>query len=400
MQLFRPFTRRRIALRLIPLQTFHVPPARMLIPFLPQTPRWRRLAFAAAAAALCAGPGAAQEPEFAVARWGTEQGLRSNVVLDIAQSGDGYLWLSSYDGLTRFDGVSFRTFTESDIPGLSRASFWQLASDPAGALWAGAERGGLVRLQGGRGTPFHDGLKSDKTTGVAVGPGGEVWVGTRAGVAEVVGGRLRPIPPPPGVRELVTTAVAPDARGGVWIGTPADGLLHYRDGAYTRVGPEAGLPDPRIASLYADHDGSLWVGTYGPGVVHIRDGVITRLAADSVTGPRRVNDFLRDRAGTLWIGADNGLFRLQGGVAVPVALREGVRLAQVSALLEDGDGNVWVGMRLGGLVRLRRALVSTVGTAQGLPHPLVSAVAGAGAAGAWSATQGGVAHWTPRGVRR
>jgi diguanylate cyclase (GGDEF)-like protein len=345
--------------------------------------------------------GAAQSPEFAVARWGTEQGLPSNAVLDIAQSRDGYLWLSSYNGLVRFDGVSFRTYSDADIPGLSRASFWQLAADPAGTLWAGAESDGLVRLQDGRWTVFRtrDGLKSDKTTAVAAGPDGVAWVGTRAGLSQVVGGRARPLPGPAGMPEPVVAAIAPDPHGGLWIGTAADGLLHYRDGAYTRFGAAAGLADPRIASLYADRDGSVWVGTYGPGITRIQGGVVTRFAADSLQGPRRVNDFLRDAAGTLWIGADNGLFRLQGNAAVLAALPDGERLTQVSALHEDADGNIWVGMRQGGLARLRRALVSTVGTAQGLPHPLVSAVAGDGADGAWIATQGGVAHWTPRGVQ-
>ncbi|HEV3049736.1 MAG TPA: two-component regulator propeller domain-containing protein [Longimicrobium sp.] len=350
-------------------------------------------------AAVCLGASAthAQAPGMAFASWGTEEGLPSNIALDIAQTRDGYLWMASYDGIVRFDGVAFRVFSEADIPGLNRASFWRVVVDSAGTLWAASERDGLVRYAGGRWTLFgtRDGLKSDRVTALLPDTGGVLWVGTRGGVSRMRNGRIQPLPAPAGMDELSVMDLARDRDGTLWIGTTAGGVVRYRDGRYERVG---GATD-QVTSLYAERDGTVWVGTFDAGVERMRGGEIRRLAADGAGAPRRVNSMLRDREGTLWLAAENGLYRMEGDRAVHVPLPGGRPIAQASSLHLDAEGNLWVGSRQGGLFRLRPTAVTTLTTADGLPHDLVSAIQGDGADGVWIATHGGVAHRTPRGVQ-
>jgi diguanylate cyclase (GGDEF)-like protein len=359
-----------------------------------------------AAAAVCLAAGVAsgapaQVPGVAFANWGTEQGLPSNIAIDITQTRDGYLWLASYDGIVRFDGVSFRLFAESDMPGLDRASFWRVTVDSAGALWGASERDGLVRYAGGRWTVFRerDGLKSDKVTALLPDTGNVLWVGTRNGVSRVRNGRIEPFPSPRGMEDLFVTDLARDRAGNLWIGTVAEGVLRYRDGRYERPAEVGSLTAEHVSSLYADRDGSVWIGTYDAGITRLRGGVATRLAAVGPGVPRRVNAILRDGEGTLWLAAENGLFRMEGERAVPVTLPGGRPIAQASSLQEDQEGNLWVGSRQGGLFRLRPTAVVTVARADGLPHDIVFAIDGDGAGGAWIATPGGVAHRTARGVQ-
>ncbi len=362
--------------------------------------RLRRMAAAAACLGLAWAPdAAAQLPGMAFANWGTEQGLPSNIALDIAQTRDGYLWLASYDGLVRFDGVAFRLFTEADVPGLDRAAFWRVEVDSAGALWAASERDGLLRYAGGRWTLFRarDGLGSDKVTALLPDTGDILWVGTRnGGVSRVRNGRVVPLPPLPGMEDLTVTDLVRDPAGTLWIGTGSDGVLRYRDGRYTRL---PGVEGGQVSSLHADADGTVWVGTYGAGVARVRGGTVVRLAEDGAGAPRRVNAIGRDAEGTLWLAAENGLFRMEGDRAVHVPLPGGRPIAQASSLRVDQEGNLWVGSRQGGLFRLRRTAVATLTRADGLPHDLVSAIQGDGAGGVWIATQGGVAHRTAAGVR-
>jgi ligand-binding sensor domain-containing protein len=108
------------------------------------------LCVAASASAQAGGAGREGAPGFAIAEWNTENGLPSNAVRDIRQTADGFLWLASYEGLVRFDGVAFRSFGEAEIRGLNRASFRRLAVDRRGALWAAGETGGVVRRANGR----------------------------------------------------------------------------------------------------------------------------------------------------------------------------------------------------------------------------------------------------------
>jgi ligand-binding sensor domain-containing protein len=282
----------------------------------PPAGSWSR-AFAAAllavshAAAQPARPPADAPPRFTITGWSTEHGLPSNVARDIRQTPDGYLWLASFEGLVRFDGVMFRSFAEAEIPGLARASFRRLAVDRRGALWAASETGGVVRWAGGEWRVFttRDGLTSDRVTALLPDPDGSMWVGTRAGVSRIAGERVTRLALPAGEPEPAATALALDGEGGLWIGTVASGVLRHRGGALTRITRREGLGDDRVTALRTDAEGAVWVGTFA-GVARIHQGRVTRPGAASAARPSPVNDLLQDPDGAWWLAADNGLFRL------------------------------------------------------------------------------------------
>jgi ligand-binding sensor domain-containing protein len=69
-----------------------------------------------------------------VACWQTEDGLPQSSVLAIAQSPNGYLWLATFNGLARFDGMHFTVFDTSNLPGLPSNRLTGLLVDQAGAL--------------------------------------------------------------------------------------------------------------------------------------------------------------------------------------------------------------------------------------------------------------------------
>src|SRR5207302_11492032 len=51
-------------------------------------------------------------------RWTANNGLPQNAVYSILQTKDGYLWLTTLDGLVRYDGVRFTVFDKSNTKGL------------------------------------------------------------------------------------------------------------------------------------------------------------------------------------------------------------------------------------------------------------------------------------------
>ncbi|MGH9839025.1 MAG: hypothetical protein ACREEM_09590 [Blastocatellia bacterium] len=72
--------------------------------------------------------------------------------MGLRQTRDGYLWITTPDGVARFDGVRFTVFNKSNTPGLpsNRFSYFTLWEDRRGALWMGTEDAGLVRAGRGR----------------------------------------------------------------------------------------------------------------------------------------------------------------------------------------------------------------------------------------------------------
>src|ERR1041385_8583865 len=88
--------------------------------------------------------------QYQVVTWTAENGLPQKSVFSIIQTRDGYLWLTTFDGLVRFDGVRFTVFNKSNTPGIANNRFVSIFEDRFGDLWAGLEIGGLVRRHQGR----------------------------------------------------------------------------------------------------------------------------------------------------------------------------------------------------------------------------------------------------------
>jgi ligand-binding sensor domain-containing protein len=82
--------------------------------------------------------------------WTTEDGLPQNSILSIAQTRDGYLWVGTWGGLARFDGVRFTVFDRGNTPALKNNYIYALYEDREGSLWIGTGGGGLTRLRDGK----------------------------------------------------------------------------------------------------------------------------------------------------------------------------------------------------------------------------------------------------------
>ena len=87
--------------------------------------------------------------QYRIESWTTDNGLPQNSVRSIIQTRDGYLWLTTFDGLVRFDGVRFTVFDKSNTKGLSTNRFTALYEDKDGTLWIGTGDGGLTFYRNG-----------------------------------------------------------------------------------------------------------------------------------------------------------------------------------------------------------------------------------------------------------
>jgi len=67
--------------------------------------------------------------------WQMEEGLPQNSVNCFAQTPDGYLWLGTFNGLARFDGIRFTVFTPVNTPALASSRIVRLFCDRRGQLW-------------------------------------------------------------------------------------------------------------------------------------------------------------------------------------------------------------------------------------------------------------------------
>jgi len=131
-----------------------------------------------------------------------------------------------------------------------------------------------------------------------------------------------------------------------------------------------GLPQNSVLSIAQTADGYLWLGTE-EGLVRF-DG-IRFTPFDKTNTPQIKDNYIRklfpDSRGNLWIGIrDGGLVLYRQGRFKSFGQAEGLTHSTVNAITEDDRHNLWVGTDGGGLFVLEGNRFKVYTTAQGLPH--------------------------------
>src|SRR5262249_7188318 len=89
---------------------------------------------------------AASDSHYAIEGWDTEKGLPEMAVFAVTQTGDGYLWVGTGDGLARFDGVRFKRYKEDEAANLSGSKVVKLFEDRARNLWVATETAAVMLI--------------------------------------------------------------------------------------------------------------------------------------------------------------------------------------------------------------------------------------------------------------
>lgn len=252
--------------------------------------------------------------------------FQAEVITEVQLDRHGFLWIGTREGLFLHDGQRFRKFQhEIDVPtSISSNAIRGVFEDSRGRLWVNTITGGLNRLdrarwefQRFRHQEVPGGLSHDGVFALAEAAGGQLWVGTQAGLdlLDPDSGRAQPV----ALREggEFVTALLRDRSGRLWVGTLGTGLFRQRDdGHFEAIRSQVpGTAANDIFSLAQDAQGQLWVGT--------RSGLL------------------------LYDAASRGLAQ---PVLTPSALGDG--LVNVTELRPAPDGSIWVGTFGVGLYRL------------------------------------------------
>ncbi len=107
----------------------------------------------AAVFCLCLTLFAAANAQYQIKSW-TNDGMAQNTLRSILQTPDGYLLMTTLDGLARFDGVRFTIYNKSNTKGFGTNRLNHLIQSPDGDLWIGAETDFVIRFHAGAFTTF------------------------------------------------------------------------------------------------------------------------------------------------------------------------------------------------------------------------------------------------------
>lgn len=378
--------------------------------------------------------------DYLVDNWDTEDNLPSSTVTSIAQTPDGYLWVGTYNGLARFDGVRFVTFDPVNQPELGQARVQGLYLDVNGTLWINTYRGGLTSYRNG---VFHNEWPNQQSYDLHT-----ILVASTTNHVTFVSryGRVlqRDLTPPGATWEVSPPlARAPafecaDGTGQLWFLSYDNHILQFSGGSFKLLADDGGLAGSKIYTLVADAQGTVWAGaeneiarwngaqfvamtpTNGDADIQpqllfpLKSGAMWVLDGDrlrkmtgrswttevpewrGLLGPAsgRTMGVHEDRAGGLWFNHyGNGLFHIAADDRTQrltaLGNSSGLPNDRVGAWFQSDDGGIWAGVDHGGLVRLRDRRFHVIGAADGLGAVTALSVCQDAGGGMWIGTAGG-----------
>jgi len=305
--------------------------------------------------------------------YSTADGLRNNSINRITTDSRGFLWFSTSDGASRFDGYQFLNLTVRD--GLSHRRVNDVLETRDGAFWFATARG-LCRLgKTGASARMIDAVYfppgSSSVTRLLepqMSPraGAEIWCGTDTGLYRFHSrdGRFEavPLPAAPGARQPYIFDLFEDRTGTLWIGAD-QGLFRYgRDGAITaRITIREGLPADQVTAVREDASGALWATTWMGAARLSRGRVNLVLRRRNGLAAEYLYALLPRSNGDLWLAGTGGIAMVDGNGAVRGRVRgkDGLVVDDIEALAQDRDGNIWVGTDGAGAIKLAQTGFTT-----------------------------------------
>lgn len=303
---------------------------------------------AMAGARLCA-------QEYSFRKFGGAEGLTNLAVRNIYQDRTGFLWVSTENGVFRYDGDRFEAFGVSEgLPANSGVAF---GDAPDGSLLVGGAFG-LYHLTGNRFEELPTPFKSISwAQGIQADGKGHTFLGTDAGLMELsqepekTGFLIRKLPQPPGTSESATYGVSIDGDV-LWYGCGLE--LCRLDSQSTRVfSRESGLPARAVMCIQRDRAGNLWVRVRGDGVYLWRAGK-TRFERPHLPFPNENMDGTPkvDRDGRILLPFTQGLLIGDEKGWQKIDRSAGLR-GTVYSVFEDRQHSLWIGLAGLGLTQWR-----------------------------------------------
>jgi len=233
-------------------------------------------------------------------------------VLEIVEDKVGNIWFGSSEGLIKYDGVRFKTFSFKE--GLSgvNTEIWGLTIDKNGLIWVGAT-GGVSLFNGEKFIPFS------------------------LPVLKVENAK-------PMLSEKLVFKIIEDKNENMWFATDGNGIFKYKNGNFIHLTAKNELTDNSVADILEDKQGNIWIGTFNGGVSKFDGKTYTNFTKDGIIAGAETYNFYEDSLGNIWFTAEGyGVYRYDCNNFKQYTTEDGLTSNVTQCIFEDNKRQVWFG---------------------------------------------------------
>ena len=301
--------------------------------------------------------------------WGEKEGA-PKTIWAFAQTSDGFLWIGSNGGLSRFDGSTFEQYQPISGPALPSGTVTALLAIPNGDLWIGFRKSRVSLLRDGRAVNYvvAQGTATGDVHTLVQDHTGILWAATSTGLMRFEGNRWSKAGTDWGFPPGNVDTIFVDRRGTMWA-VAGNTILFLPSGAKT-FRPTS-IQVGHVAQIAEAPNGRLWLAETSRSVRPLPSDT-TSLPSNETEIRVGSNGIFFAQDGALWITTlGDGLMR----VPVPEELhgrpdksstsierdaaKDGLSDTVTMCVFQDREGDIWVGT-LSGVDRFRKSSFTTL----------------------------------------
>ncbi|HMQ49545.1 MAG TPA: two-component regulator propeller domain-containing protein [Saprospiraceae bacterium] len=281
-------------------------------------------------------------------------GMVREFVRAMYQDTKGNYWFGTNgNGIIRYDGQTLETITIEGTNPYMRVM--EIVEDKAGNVWFGTSDG-LLKYDGEKFTTFSkkEGLQGEEEEiwGLTIDKSGLIWVGATGGLSHFDGEQFISLPLPDSMVEnpqhmlsdQLVFKIVEDKSGTIWLATDGNGIFKYSKGAFTHLSNKNGLTDNNAADILADKHGNIWIGTFYGGISKFDGKTYTNFTKDGIVKGEETGGLYEDSKGNIWFTAENvGVYKYDGTNFTLYTTENGLTSNLVLSIFEDNKGQLWFG---------------------------------------------------------
>jgi signal transduction histidine kinase/ligand-binding sensor domain-containing protein len=307
--------------------------------------------------------------------WTLDDGL--GLVFGIQQAPNGFIWLTTAQGIFRFDGVRFESVDEVTNQQVHNADLDTVFASASGDLWFATRSKGLLlwRDRHLSAFPDRDCTPSMKNGGIVEDPDGTLWIQSSRGLFRLWNGHCQAVKNEPAFPTGYSRSILIDHEHTLWLKWVSGEVFFRLSGQKNFQRSVHGSGATGLYSFLKEApDGTVWLSDdHGLRRISGRSGPVKSIypRAENPRALMPSYNFTFAPDGSIWAASNHGLqhFRNIDTYAIdePLDLRDaetfnvsqGLSSNTIWDLMFDHEDNLWVGTATG-LDRLRHTAFSTI----------------------------------------
>ena len=309
--------------------------------------------------------------DYVIEVWSADEGLPSNNLRHLAKDYNGFLWISTFNGLVRFDGNKFKNYDTENIPFISTSVFYSVLPYDVDKMYISTQSSGLMHFEGGVFSEIPDASSlpnSIQTT--FIDSNNRLWIGTRnAGVYYLENNKITRFSIP-SFDDKSIMGFTNDENGNLWIASEGAGVAKITGNDVVRSTVADGLASNIVNAIFY-HEGNMYAGTEKGLSIYENSEWKTDTRFDN----KIINNIVKDSDNNLWFATDFGLGRLSSdGVYEFLDEKGGLPSRQVSSIGFDDENNIWLTTKQGGLAQLKLSNFKNISPENGLSYKVINTI--------------------------